>query len=75
MIPARPYLERVAMYPRYGREGMTNQVRDIVEHIKREEPDAWALSEPGCARMMVSAHDTGKEERRRRPTMHPFTPV
>jgi hypothetical protein len=59
LIPVRPYLERVAAYPKYGRDAIPDNVRDVVERIKREEPGAWALSEPGCRRVLVSAHDTG----------------
>ena len=59
LIPARPYLERVAGYPDDGRETMTANVARMVERIKVEYPGAWKKSEPGCARVMVSAHDTG----------------
>jgi len=34
-------------------------VREIVAHAAAEEPRAWALSQPGCRRIVVSAHDTG----------------
>jgi hypothetical protein len=64
LIPARPYLERVAAYPDSGRTAMTRNVKDMVDRLRTEESDVWRLSGSkkkggGCARVMVSSHDTG----------------
>ena len=59
LIPARPYLERVAAFPRDGREAQLAGVREMVNEIKKIDGDAWAAAGEGCGRIMVSAHDTG----------------
>ena len=59
LIPARPYLERVAAFPRDGREAQLAGVREMVNGIKEIDGDAWAAAGEGCGRIMVSAHDTG----------------
>ena len=59
LIPTRPYLERVSSFPSNGRREQLSHVRSVVERIKVNEPEAWALSEPGCSRVMVNTHDTG----------------
>ena len=64
LLPARPYLERVAAYPESGREAMTKNVKAMVDRLGAEDAATWRLSGSvgkggGCARVMVSAHDTG----------------
>ena len=64
LVPARPYLERVAAYPESGRDAMTKNVKAMVDRLAAEEAATWRLSGSrekggGCARVMVSAHDTG----------------
>ena len=64
LLPARPYLERVAAYPESGREAMTKNVNAMVDRLGAEDAATWRLSGSvgkggGCARVMVSAHDTG----------------
>jgi len=64
LLPARPYLERVAAYPESGRDAMTRNVAAMARRLGAEEAATWRLSGSrekggGCARVMVSAHDTG----------------
>ena len=64
LLPARPYLERVAAYPETGRDAMTRNVAAMARRLGAEEAATWRLSGSrekggGCARVMVSAHDTG----------------
>lgn len=64
LVPARPYLERVAAYPESGRDAMMKNVKAMVDRLAAEEAATWRLSGSrekggGCARVMVSAHDTG----------------
>ena len=64
LLPARPYFERVAAYPESGRVTMTKNVKAMVDRLAAEEAATWRLSGSrekggGCARVMISAHDTG----------------
>jgi hypothetical protein len=64
LLPARPYLERVAAYPETGRDAMMRNVAAMARRLGAEEAATWRLSGSrekggGCARVMVSAHDTG----------------
>lgn len=59
LIPAAPYLERVAAFPNSGRDAMAANVANLVARLKREDAKAWRAAEPGCGRIFVSAHDTG----------------
>ena len=59
LIPAAPYLERVAAFPNSGRDAMAANVAKLVARVKKEDAKAWRAAEPGCGRIFVSAHDTG----------------
>jgi len=38
---------------------MARRMDGMVRRMKSEQSEAWGLSQPGCARVVVSAHDTG----------------
>ena len=59
LIPARPYLERVAAFPNSGRDAQVANTAKLVARVKREDAVAWRVANPGCGRIFVSAHDTG----------------
>ncbi len=59
LIPARPYLERVAAFPNSGRDAQVANTAKLVARVKREDAEAWRAANPGCGRIFVSAHDTG----------------
>ena len=47
LIPAAPYLERVAAFPNSGRDAMAANVAKLVARLKKEDAKAWRVAEPG----------------------------
>lgn len=60
LIPAAPYLERVAAFPNSGRVAQAANVAKLVARVKREDAEAWRLAEPGCGRCVYFLFSYGK---------------